>query len=143
MCIDVDNYIFLVLKRLLFTFMFYVFSHLWTMFLTLKQARVTSDDYIPSTFHIGLIFPLCFSGAVNAAHQLGVSSLDVRGAFSLAHQPAPDKHGPDVHLIPLPTVRSRAVRGESDRRLAQKQRRTLGHFWAAYTFGVSRHGAAI
>lgn len=96
---------------------------------------------MPSTFHIGLIFPLCFSGAVNAAHQLGVSSLDVRGAFSLAHQPAPDKNGPDVHLIPLPTVRSGAVREENVRRFAQKQRRALRHIWPADTFSISRHGA--
>lgn len=95
----------------------------------------------PSTFHIGFIFPLCFSGAINAAHQLGVSGLNVCGPFSLAHQPAPDKNRPDVHLIPLSTVRSEAVRGKNIRRFAQVQKRALGHFRAAYTFGVSRHGA--
>ncbi|KAF3854459.1 hypothetical protein F7725_022514 [Dissostichus mawsoni] len=74
--------------------------------------------------------------------QLFSSILDVRGAFSLAHQPAAHKHRPDVYLVPLPTVRSGPVRGENGRMFTQKQSRTLRNFWAAYTFGVSRHGGA-
>lgn len=97
---------------------------------------------LPSTFHICLIFALSFSGAVHAAHQFGVSCLDVRGPFGLAHQPAADKHGPDIHLIPGPTVRSGSMWGQSRRWFTGKKRRTLGNLWASHSFSVSRHGAA-
>lgn len=98
-----------------------------------------NKPYVPSTLHVCLIFSLRFSGAVNAAHQLGVASLDVRGAFRLAHQPASDKNGPHVHFISLTSIGSRAVRGQSTDGLAHKQRRALGHIWPANTFCVSRH----
>lgn len=59
----------------------------------------------------------------------------------MAHQPASDKNGPDVHLIPLTTIGSGAMRGENVGRLTHKQRRALGHIWPANTFCISRHDA--
>lgn len=95
--------------------------------------------YVPSTLHVGLISSLRFSGAINAAHQLGVASLDVRGALRLAHQSASNKNGPHVHFISLTSIGSRAVRGQSTDGLARKQRRALGHTWPTNTFCVNRH----
>lgn len=102
--------------------------------------QLDQDHYIPSTFHVSLIFPLGLFGAVNAAQQLGVSSFYVRGTFSLAHQAAAHKHRPDVHLIPLAAVRSGPMRRENHGGSTAEQRRALRHLGGAYTFSIRWHG---